>query len=206
MATLPPTMPVSRRGDPPWEIAKIFPEQGYWDEYDFFSLPNTRGVEFNDGMIEVLPLPKKTHELLVLFLAKLIEAYVIAKNLGGVVLPSGYKIRIPSRKYRQPDVTYLNADQNSRSNENFTDSAELAVEIVSADDPDRDYVVKREEYALARVPEYWIVDYLHAQILILRLENGSYVEHGKFTAGQQATSSRFPGLVFSVDDLLKIGR
>jgi Uma2 family endonuclease len=198
--------PTSRRGDPPWEIAMIFPEQGYWDEHDFFGLPSTRGVEFNDGMIEVLPLPKKTHELIVVFLFELIKSYVTARFNGGVVLPSGYKVRIPTRKYRQPDVTFMTAEQDAAANENFTNQAELVVEVVSADDPDRDYVVKREEYALAAVPEYWIVDRFQGHIVVLRLEDASYVEHGRFVSGQQVTSSRFPGLAFAVDDVMKIGR
>jgi Uma2 family endonuclease len=197
--------PVRRRGEPPWEIAMMFPEQGAWDEHDFFSLPTTRGVEFNDGMIEVLPLPKKTHEFIAKFLAQLIEAYVLARFLGGIVLPSGFKVRIPTRKFRQPDIIYMTAEQSAAANEDFTNHAELVVEIVSEDDPDRDYVDKREEYALAAVPEYWIVDRYQRHIVVLRLENGSYVEHGKFTAGQQATSSHFPGLDVSVNDVMKIG-
>jgi Uma2 family endonuclease len=197
--------PARRRGDPPWEIAMMFPEQGAWDERDFFSLPDTRGVEFNDGMIEVLPLPKKTHELIVRFLWRLIEAYVLAHFPYGIVLPSGFKVRIPTRKFRQPDIIFMTAQQDAAATEDFTNHAELVVEVVSEDDPDRDYVVKREEYALAAVPEYWIVDRYQGHIVVLRLENGSYVEHGRFTAGQQATSSRFPGLAVAVDDVMKIG-
>jgi Uma2 family endonuclease len=67
-------------------------------------------------------------------------------------------------------------------------------------------VVKRQEYALAAVPEYWIVDRFQGHVVVLRLENNVYVEHGKFVAGKQATSSRFPGLAVSVDELMNIGR
>ena len=36
--------------------------------------------------------------------------------------------------------------------------ADLVIEVVSPDDPDLDLVVKRQEYAQAGIPEYWIVD------------------------------------------------
>lgn len=199
-------IPASRLGDPPWEIAMIFPEQGAWDESDFFGLRDNRSLELNDGMIEVLPLPKKTHEKIVLFLAKFIEAYVIARAIGGLVLASGYKLRTGRKNYRQPDVIYMTAEQDARSNEDFTTEAELVVEVVSPDDPSRDYIKKRKEYATAGIPEYWIVDPKKGQIVILRLQRGVYREHGCFFAGQQAISHRFPGLAVSVDDVLNLRR
>jgi Uma2 family endonuclease len=101
---------------------------------------------------------------------------------------------------------YLTPVQNTRSNEDFTDAAEFVIEVVSPDDPDRDYVKKRQDYAAAGVPEYWIVDQEQAHIVVLRLERAAYVEHGRFTAGQQATSHHFPGLSVAVDDILALGR
>lgn len=56
---------------------------------------------------------------------------------------------------------------------------------------------KREEYALARIPEYWIVDPEVGQITVLTLDGETYVVHGEFKRGEQATSKLLPG--FAVD-------
>ena len=136
--------------------------------------------------------------------AELLKAYFAARSGGGLVLVAGYKIRIPGGKYRDPDVLYMTGEQNARSNEDFTDQAELVMEVVSPDDPNRDYVRKRVDYALAGIPEYWIVDPLQARIVVLTLFDGAYVEHGTFVSGQIVTSNRFPGLSVAVDEVWKL--
>jgi hypothetical protein len=62
--------------------------------------------------------------------------------------------------------------------------ADLVIEVVSPDDPQRDLVTKRSEYAQAGIPEYWIVDPQTETITVLRLEDARYVEHGVFRPGR----------------------
>ena len=50
-------------------------------------------------------------------------------------------------------------------------------EVLSPDDPHRDLVRQRQEYAQAEIPQYWLVDPMTGQIIVLRLEGTSYVEH-----------------------------
>ena len=190
-------------GEPVWEIAELLPEQGEWSEKAYLGLDTHRLVEFDNGVIEVLPLPDKIHQLIMKFLLFVLEAHIVSKKLGGMLLPAGYKIRIPTGKYREPDLIYMSAEQEARSNRKFTTEAQLAVEIVSPDDPDRDYVKKHREYAMANVSEYWIVDGALGQILVFRLENGAYVRHGCFVPGQMVKSHLLPDLSVSVDDILE---
>ena len=72
------------------------------------------------------------------------------------------------------------------------------VEVVSPDDPDRDLVEKRADYAEARIPEYWIVDPRDETITVLALEGGAYVEHGVFAAGDSAGSRLLQGFAADV--------
>ena len=51
--------------------------------------------------------------------------------------------------------------------------------------------------AQARIPEYWIVNPADEQIMVLRLEGGSYVEHHVAARGSRATSALLEG--FAVD-------
>jgi Uma2 family endonuclease len=197
---------IARRGDPVWEIAELFPEQGLWSEQDYLALNTNRLVEFDNGMIEVLPVPKKTHQIIVLFLCEALNAFLAARKIKGLVMPAPYRLRIPSGKYREPDVLYLTAEQDAQSSEDFTQDAELVMEVVSADDPDRDYIRKRSDYASAGVPESGIVDYHQRLITVLELVNGQYVERGKSGAGTRAASARLGGFGIAVDDLMSLGR
>ena len=52
------------------------------------------------------------------------------------------------------------------------------VEVVSPDDPGRDLVEKRADYAEAGIAEYWIADPRDQTIRVLTLQDGAYVEHG----------------------------
>ncbi|MBI4604907.1 MAG: Uma2 family endonuclease, partial [Planctomycetes bacterium] len=74
------------------------------------------------------------------------------------------------------------------------------VEVVSPDDPARDWVKKVAEYAKAGIPEYWIVDPRQRVIAVFTLGKGrdAYALHGEFRPGRCATSVLLPGFSVSV--------
>ena len=79
-------------------------------------------------------------------------------------------------------------------------------EVVSPDDPARDLVVKRADYAEAGIPEYWIVDPRNKTVTVLALAGNDYVEHGAFTPGDTATSPLLPGFAVDVTALFAAPR
>jgi Uma2 family endonuclease len=184
------------------ELLEVLPEQGSWTERQYLALNTRRLVEYDDGVLEVLPLPTRTHQFVVAYLFERLKAFIA---MDGRVLFSPYRLRIPTRKYREPDVLWLTPAQIAQSNEEFADAAELVMEVVSPDDPDRDYVTKRKDYAQAGIKEYWIVDHLESRVTVLRLEDNQYTEHGLFGPRQMATSHRLPGFSIAVDEILAQG-
>ena len=72
----------------------------------------------------------------------------------------------------------------------------LVVEVVSPDNPARDYRFKRSEYAVRGIPEYWIVDPTQKQVLILTLVEGFYDE-AIFKGDQLIASPTFPALALT---------
>ncbi len=65
-------------------------------------------------------------------------------------------LSLPSRA---PDILFVANENLARLRNTYLDGpADLAVEIVSPDDPDRDYVDKFQEYQTGGVREYWIID------------------------------------------------
>ena len=190
-------------GEPAWEIARLFPNQGFWSEEEYLALDGNHLVEFSDGYVEVLTMPTTSHQLIALFVYRTLETFVAARNLG-TVLVAPLRVRLRTGKYREPDITFMLQQNARRIGEQFWEGADLVMEVVS-DDRRRDLDTKREEYARAGIPEYWIIDPQLGRILVLRLEGNSYVVHGEFVRGAQATSVLLTGFAVAVSEVLAAG-
>ena len=77
----------------------------------------------------------------------------------------------------------------------------MALEVVSADKPERDLVEKRGDYAEAGIPEYWIVNPLDETVTVLTLDGDAYSESGVFRRGESATSALLEGFAVRVDEV-----
>jgi Uma2 family endonuclease len=187
-------------GEPTWDIARLFPAQGCWTEREYLELNTNQLVEFSNGFIEFLPMPTTPHQRIVLLLVNLLNAFSAAENLGEALF-AGVRVLLWEGKFREPDVVFMLAEHASRITEDYWIGADLVMEVVSDSDEDRhrDLVTKREEYAKAGIPEYWIVDPQQGTITVLALRprRKTYFEHGTFRKGTRAESKLLPG--FSVD-------
>lgn len=183
---------------PAWQVATLFPNQGRWGEGDYLILTNgtNRLVEFADGRVEVLPMPSTSHQLIVQFLSNLLLAFVSKRKLG-TALFAPLRVRLPQGNFREPDVVFMQAEHSSQIGEDYWEGADLVMEVVSEDNRAHDLVTKRSEYAVAGIPEYWIVDYRDRKITVLTLRDGNYDVHVEATEGQKADSVLLPG--FAVD-------
>ena len=199
------TVPVADdHAEPAWEVALLFPAQGEWSEDDYLWLTDHTKclAEFAEGHIEVLPMPTDEHQRMVLFLYRALYAFLAARGIG-IVLVAPLRLRVRPGRYREPDVLVLLSTTDPRRSNRYWTGADLVVEVVSPDDPKRDLVRKRREYARAGIPEYWIVNPMTEQITVLHLEGSAYEEHGIFGRGMQASSVLLEGFTVAVADVLE---
>jgi Uma2 family endonuclease len=196
----------SKRGEPAWEIATLFPDQGSWTEEDYLALNTNRLVELSDGCVEFLPMPTIFHQLIVNYLHNLLEAFV-AKNSAGLVLFAPLPVRLWQGQFREPDIVYLRPER-VRDRHGQPDGADLAMEVVSEGEENRkrDLEIKRREYAAAGISEYWTVDPQEQRITVLYLDGKSYKVHGEFGLGAQATSRLLPGFTVAVAEVFAAGQ
>jgi Uma2 family endonuclease len=173
--------------------------QGTWTEEQYLKMTDSlrRLVEFTDGEIEVLPMPTRKHQVILAFLYELFVAFI--RPLGGKVLFAPLRMEVRPGKFREPDLLLLRNARDPRNQNAFWLGADLVVEIVSPDAPERDTVTKRADYAEAGIPEYWIVNPEDETITVLTLADDAYAEHGVFRRGDQATSMLLDGLSVDVD-------
>ena len=180
--------------------------QRIWTEQEYLDLPGGKLVEFDNGHVEVLPMPSEYHQDVALNIVTALRAFVRSKNLGKV-LCAPMPMKVDLLKYREPDVLFkrkqkLAADPKTTK---FWDGADLVVEVVSdgTENRRRDLIVKRAAYAAAKISEYWLVDLENSKVTVLKLRGGKYVVHGTFRAKDQIQSALLPEFVLSVSDIFQ---
>jgi Uma2 family endonuclease len=179
--------------------------QGTWSEEQYLKITDSsrKLIEFTDGEIEVLAMPTDDHQFISRFL--LFAFFTFLQPSGGTVIYSPLRMRVRKGKYREPDLLVLRNAKDPRRQNRYWLGADLVVEVVSEDDPKRDTVTKRADYAEAAIPEYWIVNPLDETIMVLTLNEGSYREHGIFKQGETATSVLLAGFSVAVSEVFAAG-
>jgi Uma2 family endonuclease len=177
------------------------PLQGLWSVEQYLKLSNQTNhlIEFTDGVIEVLPMPTRDHQVILAFLYEVL--LLLLRPRGGKVLFAPLRIQVRPGKFREPDILVLQDAQDPRNQNEYWLGADLVIEIVSPDRPARDTEEKPLDYAEAGIPEYWIVNPLTETITVLVLAGDAYTEHGVFGPGDHALSRLIDGFSVSVNEV-----
>jgi Uma2 family endonuclease len=185
-------------------VLNLDPIQGLWTEEQYLTLTDhsRRLLEFADGVIEVLPMPIPEHQKILAYLYRQFFGFLNAR--GGLVLFAPLRIRVRSGKFREPDLVVLRDANDPRQQPRYWLGVDLAVEVVSADDPERDTSVKRADYAEAVIPEYWIVNPLDETITVLVLDGTTYSEHQIVGRSERAASKLLDGFSVAVNDVFNV--
>ena len=160
---------------------------------------------------KLIPMPASTHlhTNICKFLVYKLQRYFAAENLDLVANALGTGVRTEDNTSRIPDVVVFSKNvweqvlnRPGAGVLDFDEQPILVIEVVSSNRRD-DYVVKRDEYEIAKIPEYWIVDPKKKQV---RVFSNSKKEEGydfvDFTEEKTIVSSQFDQLVLSVKELL----
>lgn len=201
-----PPITSSHDSEPAWDVATLFPGQGHWSEFEYLSITQStnRLVELKAGRIKVLPMPTMAHQLIVMYLLDVFRAFINPQKMG-IVVVAPLRVRMSPGEFREPDIAFMLTEHRSRAANEYWEGADLVVEVVSkdAESRKRDHQEKREDYAAAGIPEYWIVDPAEQQITVLVLEGREYVALGEYAPGQQAVSKLLVGLAVDVTATFK---
>jgi len=179
----------------------LAPLQGLWTVDQYLKLTDyTRClVEFSHGNLEVLPMPTQRHQMILAFLYRVFFAFLQPR--GGLVLFAPLRLRVSPAAFREPDLLLLLHANDPRAQNRYWSGADLVLDVVSEDDPERDTVNKVHDYAGAGIPEYWIVNPLDQTITVLSLAGDGYQPRGIFRRGEQADSALLEGFRVSVAEV-----
>lgn len=159
---------------------------------DWFALgedESLRRAELCRGVLEVSPSPRRAHSGAILSIAEQLRSQVsrgheVYHELDMIVEP-----RTPAT-VRQPDIVVIRAEAPEPL---LARDVVLAIEVVSPGSRRRDRVTKREEYAAAGIPNYWIVDLDGPSAEVLTLVDGRY--EGREVTGRIELDGALPLVV-----------
>ncbi len=149
-----------------------------FEEYLTYSDGTDNRYELVDGELILMNPPTGGHALILRNITSILENEFLLRNLPWVALQM-CGVRTAQRRSRLPDLcvmTLAQAQEMRDVSAVLEFGALLVVEVVSPDSKKIDYRYKRAEYAVAEIPEYWIVDPLQDKVTILQLVEGLYEE------------------------------
>jgi Uma2 family endonuclease len=158
-----------------------------------------RKYELVDGEIRVSPAGYR-HGLVSVRLTVKLGTFVAAHGLGDV-LESSTGFRLPGGNVRCPDVSFVSAARvPAGSPQGFAELApDLAIEVLSPEDRQRDVLDKVGEYLGAGVRLVWVIDPEQATAVVFRsLTAVRRVERDGVLDGEDV----LPGFVCALSELL----
>ena len=161
--------------------------------------------ELVDGELEELVPPRPFHSWTGTRISSELDRYFEANEPDAFW---GVELDIPTIPFfgRRPDFAYYSRADATRIDlaaNRVLGVPTLVVEVVSEDDEERDTVTKREEYARAGIPHYWIVDPQRRTVLTLVRRGTAYEVAGEFSGDEVLTSALFPGLALPLARLFR---
>lgn len=124
----------------------------------------------------------------------------VAEELGGQSFDQDFVMRLGEHGFT-PDLMFFKSQElNQLHSWYLAGPAELVIEVLLSGHEYCDRVAKRDYYAAAGVPEYWIVDPQQRVVEFWRLIDGQYQQQLPDADGYYRPSS-VPGLAFQSDTL-----
>jgi Uma2 family endonuclease len=192
----------------PPEDGRYVPEEVYWQTYYYLS---DVSYEWNNGFLEAKPLTDyakyRMYAWLIDILKDFLHVFPIARMIG---LEMGFRLVLPSKvTIRKPDLgVVLNSNPVPSRDKDRTYAGifDLCIESLSDSSQveiDRDTIVKKTEYALAGVREYYILDDQEVETAFYQLTAQGIYESIEPDEEGVIRSHVLPGFQFRIDDLYR---
>ena len=177
---------------------------------EFMELDDTwdkRKMELDDGVLYIMPRPRIVHNFAQ---NEFYLHFAIYRNRTAAVGPPIQvytdvivALSPESGRLYAPDVTVILPGNPGVVRDRMVEGApDIVIEVLSAD-RNRDLVRKRQVYAEAGIPRYWICDLRQDTLTLLELQDGAYVERAMLAAEDTLTTPLLPGFAIPMSDIFR---
>jgi Uma2 family endonuclease len=158
-------------------VATVTRSKAYTFDDFCFLVKNGEKADLIDGVIYMASPENTGANDLFMWMGGLMYDFADVNDLGKV-FGSRVALRLNDLHGPEPDLVFIKKKHLRRVKRgHIQGAADLALEIVSPDSIERDYVEKRALYEKAGIHEYWIVDEPEQKVTLLRLDSkGKYRE------------------------------
>ena len=173
---------------------------------EFLELPDTydrRKMELDQGELYIMPRPRRVHQFWHSQLNWHFENYIraFAEPPAEVFVDFIVALSLGDRVLLAPDLCIVLRERLGMVGDRMVEGPpDIAIEILSSDRR-RDLVRKRQLYAEAGVPEYWIFDPVNDTAALLDLRDGEYVERAVLGSSGIVATPLLPGLEIPLADI-----
>lgn len=164
--------------------------------------------ELVDGELVEMPPESYINNVIAMYLLseflKVVPFRLVSQKTEIVVLGRRAQVRVPDLVVLTEELFAVLKDAKRSTITIDMPPPALVVEVVSPGktNEDREYRYKRSEYAARGIAEYWIVDPLKAQVIVLTLIDGLYEEE-IFKGDDRIRSDQFSQLELSANQVLQ---
>ena len=185
------------------------PKSGIWLSVDeFMELDDTddrRKMELDDGVLYIMPRPRIVHNYAQGEFFGYLRDY--RRHQDGppieVYMDVIVALSLDRRRLYAPDVTIILPGNPCVVGDRMVEGApDIVIEVLSSD-RNRDLVRKRQVYAEAGIPNYWLCDLRQDTLTLLELRDGAYVERATLTAADALTTPLLPGFAIPLSDIFQ---
>ena len=175
---------------------------------EYMELPDTedrRMMELDEGVLYIMPRPRRGHGFFMMKLVVHIDPYLdsFAETPAEMMMDFNVALSLERRILLAPDLCIVLRGNTAVVGDRMVEGApDIVVEVLSSD-RNRDLVRKRQLYAEAGVPEYWIFDPVNDTAMLLELRDGEYAERAVLTADDTLTTPLLPGLSIPLADVFR---
>ena len=178
---------------------------------DYLTLENNSDYHCELIAGELVPMPpeSRTNARIAMSILKALMALIPAERLcckDTEIEVTGKRttVRLPDLIVLSEELVPILENQSRSLIRREMPAPSLVVEVVSPgkEAEDRDYRYKRSEYAARGIPEYWIVDPIREQIVVLILIDGFY-ESTTYQKGDHFQSTIISDFSVSVKAILE---
>lgn len=186
-------------------INQLDPLYGVYSYADYLLWKFKERVELFKGKLFKMSAPSAIHQEISMRLAG--ELYQFFKGKDCKVFHAPFDVRLLKESQEdkniytvvQPDICVV-CDHEKIDKRGCEGAPDLVIEILSPGNSKKEMKYKYALYEEAKVPEYWIIDPDHQNVLVYVLEDGKYLNPMNIVEGN-ITSQKFPTLKIHTDDI-----
>lgn len=175
---------------------------------EFMDLDDTwdkRKMELDDGVLYIMPRPRIVHNFAQNEFFAHFREYRNRAAAPPLQVYTDVIVALSPESGRlyAPDVTVILPGNPGAVRDRIVEGApDIVIEVLSSD-RNRDLVRKRQVYAEAGIPHYWLCDLRQDTLTLLELRDGGYVESATLTANDTLTTAALPGFAVPLADIFR---